>query len=106
MSQIIAPRLCAYCHEAFTPKREAQKYCAAPARCRWNGPAERLRGIVPEAAVRGKQQRDAAAIQQRESALFGPLSERELAIYRHAFQRGYDVGYGKMWRPRRNGSAA
>lgn len=96
--KLIAPRLCAYCHEPFTPTRVAQRYCPRPARCANFGAARRLKGVVPVQAVAAKQRRDQALVQAACLQIFGALTDREQAIYRFAYQRGYDKGYFTMGR--------
>lgn len=93
MDKLIPPRLCAYCHEPFTPTRPEQKYCPKPATCRWKGPGEKMRGRIPVEACAAKRQRDAALIQQRCDARFGSLTAREVEIYRFAYSLGYDQAY-------------
>lgn len=100
MSKLIAPRLCAWCQEPFTPA----KYRIDVQQCCGLSCARRLSGFKR----RGQQQPQLmTAVQQRADARFaalvadrfGMLSERERAIFRAAYDRGYDKGYNTASRP-------
>jgi hypothetical protein len=99
MSKLIAPKLCAYCHEPFTPVRPEQKFCPRPARCAQRSQGEQLRGIAPTAAIAAKKARDAAIVQARCRERFGEMSERDQAIYAFGHTTGYDKGYLAGVRP-------
>ena len=100
MLNLIPPRLCAYCHEPFTPTRAAQRYCHKPAACAAKGVGLAQRGRRPEAAIAAKQQHATSRHRAACHARFGDLSDRECRLYRYAYGLGYAKGYATVERQR------
>lgn len=104
MDKLIPPRLCAWCHDPFTPTRgDKQLYCGLT--CAGRATSRRLRGVPPEAALAANRVKDAARVTTISGERFGVLSEREQAIFMFAEKVGYDRGYMAAYAPLRRKSA-
>lgn len=95
--KLIAPRICGYCHEPFTPRGATQRFCPKPFRCAYQWQSRERKGIAPLAAIAGKRIRDRRVVQARIQSCFGDLSDRELAIYQRGHRDGYDAGFNTAY---------
>lgn len=93
--KLIAPKMCAYCHEPFTPTLAKQRYCPKPSRCAYLAVGQTLRGVVPVKAIEGKRRRDQARVDATLDGKFGPLTDRERMIYAAGRHSGWAAGHRK-----------
>jgi hypothetical protein len=98
-NRLIAPRLCGWCHEPFTPRKADQKFCPRPNRCASQSLGQRLRGIAPEAAIAARKVAHGTHLRERVAETFGALSDRELKIYQHGHRDGYNDAYNQCYAP-------
>lgn len=98
--KLIAPRLCAWCGEPFTPdKYRRERHLSCSGLCARKLAGRKRRGQVNEAMLAGSLARHQARWDQKMGAMFGELSERERAIFKAGHTRGYDAGYNAAIRP-------
>lgn len=100
-NKLIAPRLCTWCHEPFTPVHPSRRFCPKPARCAYQWLSQQRKGIAPHAAIAKRRQQKGQAAAAALSERFGTLTDRELEIYGVGQRDGYDDGYQACYAPMR-----
>lgn len=98
-NKLIAPKLCAWCHEAFTPRRPEQKCCPKPARCAYLLVGQQRIGQPPLAAIEKRRQMKGKVAEAALTERFGELTEREREIYHVGCRHGYNFGYATCYAP-------
>jgi hypothetical protein len=88
---LIAPKLCAYCLEPFTPVKPTQQFCRN--RCKARAIGYRLKGIKPQQACAAKAATRRARLARMTQDRFGSLTAREEALLQFGLTVGYRQGY-------------
>lgn len=92
--------VCAYCHDPAHVKYPSEvlrrRYCSRG--CAVRHRRSSMLGKVPEAAVVARRTHADARAQGKAADAFGPLTEREVSIWRHGQASGYGTGYGAAYR--------
>lgn len=108
--KLIAPKVCRYCHEPFTPRKPEQMFCPKPARCAFAWQSRARKGQLPLAAIAARRRQDAATLQAALGTRFGVLSDRDREVYAYAHRIGYNAGFSKgynaPWSPGRQRRAS
>jgi len=97
---LIAPKMCGYCAEPFTPTKPHSKFCSNRCKARFIG--RRLKGVKPLAACAAKERKRVARFARMTQERFGPLTARERALLQFGltagYRNGYNQGYAQMAR--------
>lgn len=88
---LIAPKLCAFCREPFTPTTATQRYCRR--RCVSQHKRITQAGKAPAAANQALRARYDEHRQCEIQRRFGTLTTREMDIYRWVYRKAYMDGY-------------
>jgi hypothetical protein len=98
---------CAVCQRAFyrppSEIRNERPMCSLA--CAGKRQAERQKGQTPTIAMRAAQRARDARLQEALKFYFGPLTQREVEIFRYAWRVAYQRGWNKQRAGRRRVAA-
>lgn len=104
-ARVYTLRACGECNAEFTPKRR-KRDGSVPMVCPGCAPSvlgRSRRGLQPaclQLATRRKKQASRAAMEARLRTQFGPISDREAAIFSIGVNVGYAKGYASAYHTR------
>jgi hypothetical protein len=100
MSKELRVIVCAFCHNTknvrYPGEVQKRRYCSRG--CAVRHRKANMRGHAPLAAVAARRSQADARAQEHAAEAFGPLTAREVAIWRHGQASGYGTGYHAAYR--------